>query len=98
MYILILFQIIKWMPPYRDDKALPTPTLTLPNTLFSTIWLFPSFYKKKMLFWRDLKFQKAEKKKFAKRQIRTWVNRVHRSMEHVLPSAPLELMASIRPL
>ncbi len=26
-----------------DNKALPTPTLTLPDTLFSTFWLFPSF-------------------------------------------------------
>ncbi len=36
-----LIQIIKWMPPYWDNKALPTPTLTLPDTLFSTFWLFP---------------------------------------------------------
>ncbi len=34
------------MPPYRDNKALPTHTLTLPDTLFSTFWLFPSFLLK----------------------------------------------------
>ncbi len=32
---------IKWMPPYWDNKALPTPTLTLPDTLFSTFLFFP---------------------------------------------------------
>ncbi len=31
------------MPIYWDNKALPTPTLTLPDTLFSTFLLFPSF-------------------------------------------------------
>ncbi len=41
MQIIILIQIIKWMPPYWYNKALPTPTLTLPDTLFSTFWLFP---------------------------------------------------------
>ncbi len=51
-----------------DNKALPTPTLTLPNT-FSTFWLFPSFLLKINAFpmrW-DLK---SVKKKFAKMQIR----------------------------
>ncbi len=33
---IILIQIIKWMPPYWDNKALPTPTLTQPDTLFLT--------------------------------------------------------------
>ncbi len=39
----MLIQIIKWMSPYWDNKALPTPTLTLPDTLFATFLLFPSF-------------------------------------------------------
>ncbi len=26
---------------YWDNKALPTPTLTLPDTSISTFWLFP---------------------------------------------------------
>ncbi len=39
--MIILIQIIKWMPPYWYNKALPAPTLTLPDTLFSTFWLFP---------------------------------------------------------
>ncbi len=29
--------------PYWENKVLPTPTLTLPDTLFSTFRLFPSF-------------------------------------------------------
>ncbi len=37
---IILIQIIKWMPPYWDNKALPTPTLTQPDTLFLTFRLF----------------------------------------------------------
>ncbi len=43
MKIIILIQIIKCMPPYWDNKATLTPTLTLPDTLFSTFLLFPSF-------------------------------------------------------
>ncbi len=59
-YNLIL--IIKRMPPYWVNKALPTPILTLPDTLFSTFWLFPLFYRKKMPFRCDMKFEKGEKK------------------------------------
>ncbi len=35
-YNINLIQIIKWMPPYWGNKALPTPSLTLPGTLFAT--------------------------------------------------------------
>ncbi len=42
--MIIFIQIIKYMPPYWDNKALPTPNLNLPDTLFSTFLLFPSFY------------------------------------------------------
>ncbi len=40
VYIFIVIQIIKLMPPYWDNKALLTRTLSLPITLFSTVWLF----------------------------------------------------------
>ncbi len=45
-WVLILIQIIKWMLLYWDNKALPTGTLTLPNT-FSNVLLFP---KKKNIY------------------------------------------------
>ncbi len=41
---------------------------------------------------------KREEKKFAKRQIRTQVDLIYKSMTHILPSAPLELMIIWRPL
>ncbi len=50
------------MPPYWDNKALPTPTLTLPDTSFSPFWLFPSFLLKIIAFpmwyeiWKGRKF------------------------------------------
>ncbi len=85
------------MPPYWDNKALPTPTLTLPDT-FSTFWLFPSFLLKNKCFSDVIWNLKREKKKFAKRQIRTRVDRVKMSMTQALPSAPLELTTISRPL
>ncbi len=39
--IIVLIQIIKWMPLYWDNKA-----LTLPGTLLSTFRLFASFLLK----------------------------------------------------
>ncbi len=52
------------LPPYWD-KALPTLTLNLPDTLFSTFWLFLYFLLKINAFpmRRDLK---REKKSLAK--------------------------------
>ncbi len=37
-------KIIKCKSPYWDNKALSTPTLNLPDTLFATFLLFPSFF------------------------------------------------------
>ncbi len=37
---IILIQIIKWMPPYWDNKALPTPTLTNPILYFNFSIIF----------------------------------------------------------
>ncbi len=63
MWIIILIQIIKWMPPYWDNNALPHNFLTLyfifiENKCFSDV------------IWN---FEKGEKN-FAKRWI--WVDRV----------------------
>ncbi len=77
MQILILIQIIKSMPPYWDNKALPTPTLTLPYILFSTFWLFSlSLLKNKCFSDCNLEFEKE--KKIGKRRIRTRVDRFKR--------------------
>ncbi len=35
----MLIQIIKWMPPYSDNKALPTPTLNLNFLIISSIFI-----------------------------------------------------------
>ncbi len=37
MQIIVLIQIIKCMPPYWDNKALSTPTLTLPDVLIISL-------------------------------------------------------------
>ncbi len=77
---------IKWMPPYWDNKALPKPTLTLPDTLISTFLLFPSFLLKIIAFpmqyeiWKGRNFwgQKADSnsvdrvKKHASYHLRHW--------------------------
>ncbi len=50
------------MPPYWDNKTLPTPTLTLLDTLFSTFWLFPSFLLKINAFLMRYEIWKGRKK------------------------------------
>ncbi len=50
------------MPPFCNNKALPTPTLTLPHTLFSTVWLFPSFLLKINAFLMWFEIWKGRKK------------------------------------
>ncbi len=48
------------MPPYWDNKALPTPTLTLPDTFFNFLIISLIFIENKCLsdaIW-DLKRQK----------------------------------------
>ncbi len=59
------------MPPYWYNKALYTPTLTLPDTLFSSFWLFPSFLLKINAFTLRYEIWKGRKKKFGKRRDRT---------------------------
>ncbi len=57
-------------------KALSAPTLTLPDTLFSTFWLFPSFLLKINAFTMRYEIWKGrEKKKFGQRRDRTLVDR-----------------------
>ncbi len=81
------------MPPYWDNKALPTPTLTLPDTLFSTFWLFPSFLLKINAFLMRYEIWKGRKKvqqKAASNSARPCQNAC------VLPSTPLKLMYNYR--
>ncbi len=85
--IIILIQIIKWMPPYWDNKALPTPTLTLPDTLFSTFWLFPSFFIEN----KCPSDVMGDKKKSGKRWIQIRVDHVKKTTVYGLPSTPLDL-------
>ncbi len=74
-------------------KALSAPTLTLPDTLFSTFWLFPSFLLKINAFTMRYEIWKGrEKKKIGQRWDRTTGRSCQKDMTHDLPSAPLELM------
>ncbi len=57
--MIILIQIIKWMPPYRFNKALHTPT----QYFIFNFWLFASF---EMSLRCDKRFEKGEKKSWAK--------------------------------
>ncbi len=50
------------MPPYWYNKALYTPTLTLPD-IFSTFWLFPSFLLKINAFTMRYEIWKGREKK-----------------------------------
>ncbi len=59
------------MPPYWVNKALPTPSLTLPGTLFSTCWLFHSFLLRINAFPMWYEIWKGRKKRFGKRWVWT---------------------------
>ncbi len=76
------------MPPYWDNKAFSTPTRYF---IFNFLLIDLIFIEIKIIFlmW----FEKGEKK-FANRQIRTWVDLVKMSMTRNLPSAPLELITA----
>ncbi len=39
--------MIKWISPYWYNKALPTPTLTLHDTLFLSLIIYLIFYENK---------------------------------------------------
>jgi len=49
MYILI--QIIKWMSPYWDNKALPTPTVTLPESFICNFLVISFIFIEQMLYY-----------------------------------------------
>ncbi len=75
--------MIKWMPSCWYNKALATPTLTLPGTLFSTFWLFIENNSLYDVIWDFKREKKVCQKAFfhgTKTTART------------LPSAPPELM------
>ncbi len=61
--------------PYWENKALATPTLTLPDSLLIISFIFVKKINA-FLMWSEI--WKGRKKKFAKRQIRTCVDRVKR--------------------
>ncbi len=76
------------MPPYWDNKALPAPTLTLPDTLFATFWLFPSFLLKINAFLMWFEIWKG-RKNVCQKWIRTWVDRIKIYSTYALPCPPL---------
>ncbi len=77
-------------------KALSAPTLTLPDTLFSTFWLFPSFLLKMNAFTMRYEIWKGrEKKKFGQRQDQTTGRSCQEDITRDLPSAPLDLMLQL---
>ncbi len=63
-------------------KALSAPTLTLPDTLFSTFWLFPSFLLKINAFTMRFEIWKGREKKnsSAKGGIEPLVDRVKKTL------------------
>ncbi len=77
------------MPPYWDNKALPTPTLTLPDTLFSTFWLFPSFLLKINAF--PMRYEIWKERKKVRQKAGSNSGR-SRQKAYALPSMPLTLM------
>ncbi len=50
------------MPPYWDNKALPTPTLTLPDTLFSTFLIISFIFIENKCLSDAIWYLKREKK------------------------------------
>ncbi len=80
-------------------KALSAPTLTLPDTLFSTFWLFPSFLLKINAFTMRYEIWKGREKKkvrpIGQRQDRTTGRSRQKDITCDLPSAPLELILQL---
>ncbi len=73
VWIIILFQIIKWMAHFWDNKALPTPTLTLPVTfLFFQLFYYFLIFIEIKCFSKWYEIWKGRGKKL-KRQDRTRV-------------------------
>ncbi len=88
--IIILIKIAKWISPYWDNKSLPTPTLTLPDTLSSTFRLFTSLLLKIYAFATWYLIWKGREKSSAKCRFKMQVDHVKkRSLAHIFPSAPL---------
>ncbi len=66
MSIIDLIQIIKWMPPYWDNKALPTPTLTLPDTFILNFLIISFIFIENKCLSDAICDLKREKKSLAK--------------------------------
>ncbi len=74
VWIIILFQIIKWMAHFWDNKALPTPTVTLPVTfLFFQLFIIFLIFIEIKCFSEVIWDLKREGKKKLKRRDRTRV-------------------------
>ncbi len=84
---VFLGERVRFCARAKNNKALPTPPLTLPVTF----WLFFPFLWKinAFLMWCEIW---KRRKKVCKSWIRTQVDRVKRGTTHVLPFTPLELM------
>ncbi len=72
---------MKWMPPYWNNKALPTTTLT---DTFILNFLIISFILIKKKCYSDVIWK-------GRKKVLTQVDGIKRSMTHALPPAPLEL-------
>ncbi len=75
------------MPPYWDNKALPTPTLTLPNTFILTFLIISFIFIENKCLSDAIWDLKREKKIGDKRRAGTRVN-----VSSVVSSTPLKLM------
>ncbi len=72
MQIIVLIQIIKCMPPYCD-KALPTPTLTLPDTLIFNFFIISFIFISNKCLSDAIWDLKREKKSSAKGRLEPWL-------------------------
>ncbi len=75
------------MPPYWDNKALPTPTLTLPNTFILQFLIISFIFIENKCLSDAIWDLKREKKIGGKRRPGTRVN-----VSSVVSSTPLKLM------
>ncbi len=75
------------MPPYWDNKALPTPTLTLPNTFILKFLIISFIFIENKCLSDAIWDLKREKKIGDKRRAGTRVN-----VSSVVSSTPLKLM------
>ncbi len=80
------------MPPCWHNKALPTPTLTLPDTLFSTFFIISFIFIENDCLSNVTRLFKMEGKKLGIKRVRTQVDNVKKTVAHTSPSTQVELM------